>query len=224
MDILNIDGKAIELFPSRKPGAPLVLLNGEAGEGRAVVDIVRTLTEADFALAAVSGLRWNDELTPWPAPPIARRREPSAGQADEYIGLLTGQIVPAILAELPEKPAYIAITGYSLAGLFALYALYRTDAFARAASASGSLWYPGFVEYARTHAFARRPDRLYISLGDREGRTRNPIMRPVEENTRILAEAYRQAGLRTILEMNPGGHFNEPDRRTARAIAWMLDD
>ena len=221
--MLSIEGKAVEVFPSERPGAPLVVLNGEAGEGAAVHTAVKALTDVDFSLAAVSGLRWEDDLTPWPIPPIMKGQAPCAGQADDYIELLARKIVPEIIGGLPAAPEYVALAGYSLAGLFALYAMYRTDLFARVASASGSLWYPDFAEFVKNHAPARRPDALYLSLGDREGKTRNPLMRPVEENTRMLAEFYRGAGIRTAFELNPGGHFNDPNGRMARAIAWMLE-
>lgn len=220
---MNIWGKNVELFLSEKSGAPLVVLNGETGEGATVHAAVKGLTNVDFTLAAVSGLRWEDDLTPWPIPPIMKGGAPCAGQADAYIELLAKRILPEISSGLPSAPEYIALAGYSLAGLFALYAMYRTDLFARVASASGSLWYPDFAEFVKTHAPARRPDALYLSLGDREGKTRNPLMRPVEENTRILAEFYRGAGIRTAFELNPGGHFNDPNGRMARAIAWMLE-
>jgi len=221
--MLNIEGKTVELFASRNPGAPLVVLNGEAGEGAEVVSAARRLTHVDFALVAVSGLCWEDDLTPWAIPPIAKGQAPCSGKADAYIELLTGDILPKVLEALSAPPVYIALAGYSLAGLFALYAMVRTDVFARVASASGSLWYPGFVEYAQSHAPVRKPDALYLSLGDREGRTRNPLMRPVEDNTRLLAAHYQNSGIPTTLEMNPGGHFNDPNGRMARAIAWLLE-
>ena len=221
--MLSIEGKTVELFPSAGPGAPLVVLNGEAGEGGAVHEAVKAVTEADFSLAAVSGLRWEDDLTPWPIPPIMKGASPCAGQADAYIAQLTGGILPKVLEALPAAPAYIALAGYSLAGLFALYAMYRTDRFARVASASGSLWYPDIVAFAKSHAPIRQPDALYLSLGDREGKTRNPLMRPVEDNTRALADFYREAGIHIGFEMNPGGHFNDPNGRMARAIAWTLE-
>ena len=221
--MLHIEGKAVELFPSEKRGAPLVLLNGEAGEGAMVHAAVKGLTDVEFTLAAVSGLHWEDDLTPWPIPPIRNGQAPCAGQADAYAELLVKRILTEIISGLPAAPEYVALAGYSLAGLFALYAMYRVDLFARIASASGSLWYPDFVAFAKTHALARRPDALYLSLGDREGKTRNPLMRPVEGNTCILAEYYCSAGINTRLEMNPGGHFNDPIGRMARAIAWTLE-
>lgn len=223
MEMLKIEGRIVELFPATKPGAPLVVLNGESGEGSTVVEAVRDATGADFSLAAISGLSWDDDLTPWPIPPIMKGGAPCAGRADDYIETLTGAILPKVAEALPAETAYIALAGYSLAGLFALYAMYRTERFARIASASGSLWYPGFVEYAVSHAPVRKPDALYLSLGDKEGKTRNPLMCPVEDNTRRLADYYRDAGMPMTLEMNPGGHFNDPTGRTARAIAWMLE-
>ncbi len=222
--MLHIDGKTVELSAPVNPGAPLVVLNRITGDGAELDRAIRGMTGADFALAVVSGLCWEDDLTPWAAAPIGRGQAPFAGKADAYLGLLTGSILPMVIDALPIAPAYIALAGYSLAGLFALYAMYHTDVFSRVASASGSLWYPGFVEYARLNAPVGKIDALYLSLGDREGRTRNPMMRPVEDNTRMMAEYYRNSGIPTALEMNPGGHFNDPVGRIAKGIAWVLEE
>ena len=71
---LHIDGKSVELYPSAKPGMPLVVLNTVTGEGGAVAEAVRGMTEADFALAAVGNLRWDEDMCPWPAPPVLPQR------------------------------------------------------------------------------------------------------------------------------------------------------
>ena len=57
MEKLMIAGKPVELFPSEGAGAPLVVLNGEAGEGAEVANAVRRLTDVDFALAAAADRR-----------------------------------------------------------------------------------------------------------------------------------------------------------------------
>ncbi len=212
----------VELVPAMRPGAPLVVLNGQAGEGNRVADAVRRQTDADFSLAAVEVRDWGRDLTPWPAPPAFGGDEPYGGGADAYLRELTERILPEILRALPAEPAFAALVGYSLAGLFALYAPFRTDAFARIASVSGSLWYPGFEAFARESAWARRPDCVYLSLGDREARTRNPAIAPVERNTRALAEFLTAQCIPTTLEMNPGGHFDHPDLRLARGVARLL--
>ena len=222
--MLTVDGRNVEIFPSNQPGAPLVVFHAAMGEGEAVFEAARSMTRADFSMAAVEILNWNDELSPWPQSAVARGDAPFSGGAADYLCRLTERIMPEVLAQLPAEPAFLALAGYSMAGLFTLYALTQTDRFARAASASGSLWFPGIVEYLQSHPPRRTPERLYLSLGDRESHTRNTALRPVEENTRQMAEWYHSQGILTQFEMNPGGHFKDADHRMARAIAWILGD
>ena len=118
----------------------------------------------------------------------------------------------------PERTYRIG--GYSLAGLFALWAAHETDVFKGVAAASPSIWFPGFTDYMKTHPI--RAGRVYLSLGDREDRTRNPVMATVGAR---IAEAYsllRDRGTDCVLERNPGNHFKDPDLRTAKAFAWIL--
>ena len=71
------------------------------------------------------------------------------------------------------------IAGYSLAGLFALYAIYQTDLFSHVGSMSESLWFPGMKEYIFSHEPKCRPDCMYFSLGDKESKTRNTVLKSV---------------------------------------------
>jgi len=98
-------------------------------------------------------------------------------------------------------PSHISIAGYSLAGLFALYALYHTDVFECAASISGSLWFPDFKEYVFSHEMRRKPEKLYLSLGDKEARTRNQYLKVVRENTENIAGHFREAGMNVTFEL-----------------------
>ena len=221
---MRIENRTVELFPSAAPGAPLVLLNGEAGEGEAVAKAVRDLTSADFTLAAVSGLDWGDDLTPWPAPPAARGMSPCAGLADAYLQQLAGRILPAIAAALPARPAYAALAGYSLAGLFAAWAVTQCSLFERVASVSGSLWYPDFVKYVAGNGPKSCVRRAYFSLGDAEPHTRNRAMRSVLEDTQQVEERFERSGVDTRFELNPGNHFTDEDLRTTRGIRWLLED
>ena len=131
--------------------------------------------------------------------------------------------MPAVISNIGGKPAYIALAGYSLAGLFAIFAMYHTDMFSRIASASGSMWYPRFVDYAKTNKLAKMPDKLYLSLGDKEAKTRNQIMAAVENNTRELYDYYNSIGINTVFEMNEGNHFKDAALRIAKAIAWTVE-
>ena len=65
---------------------------------------------------------------------------------------------------------------------------------------------------------------MYLSLGDKEEKTRNPVMKMVGNNIRRqieLLEGYPHC-IDCVLEMNRGNHFKEPDLRTAKGFAWLI--
>lgn len=205
------------------PKAPLIVLNTFGNEGESVLEAVRADKMKDFSMLVVSDMDWNRDLSPWEAPAVFRSEAPFGGKADGFLKELVGRAIPDAVEELGEKPEYMAIAGYSLAGLFALYSLYRTDVFSRAASASGSFWFPGFLEFASSRELAKKPEKLYLSLGDQEARTRNPVMATVQDNTEKLAALYRSRGINTVFELNPGNHFMDPALRMAKGIRSILE-
>ena len=172
---------------------------------------IAALAGPDFRLIAVKIADWNRELSPWEAPPVFGR-EGFGGGAEETLA----EILPLCAEE--GKRCYIG--GYSLAGLFALWAACETDAFAGVAAASPSVWFPGFTDYVKAHGI--RCGRVYLSLGDREEKTRNPVTAAVGDRIRELHTLLAARGTDCILEWNPGNHFREPELRTARAFAWLL--
>ena len=219
---MTISNKEITIYPAHNAGSPLVILNSFGDEGEAVHEELEKLTTADFTLASIKITDWNSDLTPWAIPPVYKNDDPFTGGADAYLETLTGEIIPAIIGELGSEPEYIALVGYSLAGLFAVYAMYRTKLFSRIASASGSLWYPGFMDYAKSHDLAALSEKLYLSLGDKEARTRNQIMATVEQNTVALFDHYKSLGVEAVFEMNAGNHFQNAAQRMAKGIAWLV--
>ena len=114
------------------------------------------------------------------------------------------------------------IVGYSLAGLFALWAAWNSGYFRRVASVSGSLWYPGFTDFIRDNAPTGHIGKVCISLGDRESHTRHPLMSQVDTCTAAVVDAVKTRGIDTVFKWNPGNHFDHPERRMARAIAEMV--
>ena len=206
----------------RSETAPLVVLNSFGDEWKHVAEELENLDAPDHAFLAVSGFEWNVDLSPWKASAVFKGEPDFGAGADAYIEQLTNEIVPEAIREHGINPGAVYIAGYSMAGLFALYSLYKTDYFNGAASCSGSLWYPGFIDYVRAKDFAGTPSKVYLSLGDREAKTRNPVMATVEDNTKAAAALYKGKGVDVVLEMNKGGHFDEPALRTAKGIAWLL--
>lgn len=216
-------GKQIALYPAETLTAPLIVMNSVVGNGEAVWKKVQKLTDRDFSLINISGLRWDDDMTPWPCPPITKGDTPCSGEADSYLKDLLEEIIPEARRQMQIQPAWIGIAGYSLAGLFALYSLYRTDLFARAASASGSFWYPDFRDFAMNQEMKRKPDCLYFSLGDQEAETSNPYLKTVRKNTEAMQEFFASKGIADVFELNPGSHFKDGNTRMAKGIAWILN-
>lgn len=215
--------KTITVFFSDGFSRPIIYLNTFAEEGVQVYQALRNTNCPDFTLVAVSGLDWNHDMSPWAIPPISNRDSPCTGGADDYLQLLTEEIIPAAEKNVQGSTAWRGLAGYSLAGLFAVYSMYHTDLFARIASISGSLWFPGFKEYAVSHEMKRKSEHLYMSLGDKEYKTRNPYLKTVQDNTEELAAFYRGQQIDAVFHLNPGSHYKEALERTTVGIAWLLN-
>lgn len=179
------------------------------------------LIPAEATLVTLDQTDWNRDFSPWPAPAVFRDGDFSGG-APAFLRLLTETIIPAVEGRIGQPQRRI-LAGYSLAGLFAVWAVMNTDLFDAAASMSGSLWFDGFMDYAAAH-LADSPIRaLYLSVGDRESRTKNPRMRRVEDCTRQMCALAEEAGIRTTFELNPGNHFVDGPQRIAKGIRWVLE-
>lgn len=221
---MNIGGKTIEIFQSAQANAPLVIYNSFSDEGETVYKECQKLGCPVFNMAAISNLNWDDDMSPWAIPPISKNDTPCGGKADEYLDMLNSEIIPNVLGELDGNPAYIAVAGYSLAGLFALYSAFNCDTFSAVASASGSMWLPDFVDYVKNSDISKLPKTIYFSLGDKESKVRNKILHPVEDNTREICGYLSQNGINTIFELNKGNHYQDAALRMAKGIRWILEN
>lgn len=221
---LTVGSKKIALYGISNSGVPIVYLNTVHDEGEAVWNACANADCQRFIMAAISNLNWHHDMSPWSIPPIASCASACTGGADEYLKLLTETIIPKIEGQLSEKPSYSALAGYSLGGLFAVYAAYQTDAFRRFASASGSFWFPGITEFVKAHQMAAKPDKIYFSIGDKESHTKSTLIATVEQRTKWLAEWYAQKGINTVFVKNPGNHFNDAVVRMSKGICWMLEE
>ena len=182
---------------------------------------IRNLTGGqDFCLKAVKVGRWNHDLSPWPAPPVFGKEGFGDGAA-RTLQFIEENVLPDPARGAAQSPKRVFIGGYSLAGLFALWAGYQTDRFDGIAAASPSIWFPDFTKYMRENRM--NAEAVYLSLGDREERTRNPLMSQVGNAVRSAEAILRESGKDCILEWNKGNHFKDPDLRTAKAFAWLMN-
>ena len=172
---------------------------------------IRKQGKADFQLIAVKVDNWNRDLSPWEASAVFGR---------EGFGDGAGELLQFLLGQCADRRKTYYIGGYSLAGLFSLWVAYQTDIFAGVAAVSPSVWFPGFIDYMKEHEIKSKT--VYLSLGDREEKTRNPVMSQVGNCIRMGYEWLRECGINCTLEWNQGSHFKEPDIRTAKAFAWVM--
>lgn len=219
-----LHGWKVDVLPSAHEDSPVVYLNSYSDDmAGAIQKELSALGSQDVSLVTISGLSWNRDMTPWPMKAPFHQAEPFSGGADGYLRVLLEEILPRAEKLLQGTPRWRGLAGYSLAGLFALYALFRTDAFSRIACMSGSLWYEGFDNFVRTHEMKRKTDCIYLSLGDKESATRNPVLRMVGQKTGELQQIFFNTGIDTAFVLNEGGHFRDADRRTALGIHWILE-
>lgn len=217
----EIDGKQITLFASETENAPIVYANLFSESGSEVLGECEKLGCKPFHFVSITGLRWDEELSPWAHAPIVSKDDNFTGEADKYIRCLTEMIIPRV-EKAVKAPIFRVIAGYSMGGLCALYAPYITDHFSRVVSASGSVWYPGFVSFVQENDFLRKPDAIYLSLGDRESRTKNQFLSRTEDCSRELCSIYQRQDINSRFELNPGNHFKDAPYRLAKGIAWIL--
>ena len=168
-------------------------------------------TDTDFYLIAFRVQNWNTDLSPWPAPAVFGKEDFGNGAVDT---------LGEILKYTNDKSKTYYIGGYSLAGLFSLWAAYQTDVFSGVAAASPSLWFPGFTDYMRENDI--HTGSVYLSLGDKEEKTRNAVMAAIGRRIQEACEVLKEQGVDAMLEWNQGNHFKDPDIRTAKAFAWVM--
>lgn len=215
------DGLRICVFSSHQPDTPVIYLHDMNGTGR---QILHYLDRSAFSLVTITVPqdRWSDLLAPWPTPDGWPQYVACGCGAKPYLDTLGEKIIPEAESHL-EPISWRGIAGYSLAGLFAIYAECLTPMFDRVASASGSLWYPGFKAWFEDHLPTRLPESVYFSCGSEEFNTTNPYLSPVRETTIALEKWFAAHKVQTTLQINPGDHYTQVMERTEAAVSWILD-
>lgn len=185
------------------------------------VGMIAAAVDVPLAVVFIGIADWNQQLSPWQAPAVFGKADFGAGAAE------TLQHIEKLLPELKRRydlsdDAPVLLGGYSLAALFSLWSAYESKSFRAIAAASPSVWFPGWLDYAKAHK--PQADIIYLSLGDREDKTRNPIMRTVgaciQEQHALLGA---RPNIKSTLAWNPGNHFQHPEQRCAKGFIWCME-
>ena len=232
-----ISGLSVHTQMSSVAGAPIVYLLGDVADNSPVQ------VPEGVSLVCIGVDLWEENFSPWCAPRVFAKGPNFGDGAQKTLDTLINQVIPWTESELTESPAYKVLVGYSLAGLFSLWAgvsqqvargcqhdatAPHVDApaatFQRIGAVSGSFWFPGLLDYVDqqlsggvvglTHA--------YLSLGDREARTPNPQIMHVRETAELLASKLESVGITSTFELNRGNHFQNVEGRMQKALDWLV--
>ena len=184
----------------------------------ALCDALCSLGAEDFTLFDIPVEDWESELSPWAA---EAGGESFSGGGGETLRFLLDEALPYASEHRCVTGRYLC--GYSLSALFALWAFYESGVFDGVGCCSGSLWFPGWADYAAAHS-APSGSAVYLSLGGKEPGRGRPPMNSIGEEYECQTKLCRADGgiARFRMEMNPGGHFSDPTLRVAKGVRWLL--
>ena len=167
----TISGLSIYTQMSSVAGAPIVYLLGDVADNSPIQ------VPGGVSLVNVGADLWEENFSPWCAPRVFAKGPNFGDGAQKTLDTLINQVVPWAESELTKPPAYRVLVGYSLAGLFSLWAgvsqqvargcqhdatlsqpgpssqpgAPHVDApvatFQRIGAVSGSFWFPGLLDY-----------------------------------------------------------------------------
>lgn len=111
-----ISGLSIHTQISSVTGAPIVYLLGD------VADHSPIQVPDGVSLVNVGVNLWEENFSPWCAPRVFAKGPNFGDGAQKTLDTLINQVIPWAESELTDPPAYRMLVGYSLAGLFSLWA------------------------------------------------------------------------------------------------------
>ena len=225
-----ISGLSVHTQMSSVAGAPIVYLLGDVADNSPIQ------VPEGVSLVNVGVDLWEENFSPWCAPRVFAKGPNFGDGAQKTLDTLIDQVIPWTESDLTEPPAYRVLVGYSLAGLFSLWAGVsqqvargsQLDApattFQRIGAVSGSFWFPSLLDYVdqQLSGGAVGLTHAYLSLGDREARTPNPQIMHVRENAELLASELENAGITSTFELNRGNHFQNVEGRMQKALDWLV--
>ena len=223
----EICGVKLYVYRSNVQNATTIyFLDGDQFEGPFNHWIIKHQPPLNFVLLNANNR--TDDYTPWPLQASENMPMDFGGKAAEHLSFITTHVIPFCESEygFASSAEKRVIGGYSLGGLFSLYAAVNTDLFRTVLSCSSSLWYPGFLDYLKEHPFKATRTKLYMSVGDQEGTTATNLTAEQTSNTMLLKNFYEPTfepnDFKYILE--EGNHGNDIPGRAWRAVEWVEEN
>ncbi|MCH3966748.1 MAG: hypothetical protein LKE52_03920 [Bacilli bacterium] len=181
----------------------------------------RKLDRPNLAFLNIEPKDWEDDLTPWKSGKIYSKGKECGGKGDLFLSFILDKAIPYARTALSlPSSCSILVSGYSLAGLFALYISMKTDLFEKVAAVSPSFFYPGFTEYLKNNRCHAK--EVYLSIGDKESLTRHPLLCQGEDKVLEVQKILNSQGVKATFEETRGNHFQDSIPRLNQGIVFLL--
>lgn len=183
----------------------------------------RAAPEFGVSIAVVTGMDWDNDLTPWPAKGQPPGSPDFMGNAAEFLSVLVSEVVPEVERRMNlGVDVERTLAGVSLSGLFTLWQWMSNSLFRNIISLSGSFWYDGFISWIKSRPVPKKTGRAYFLLGNLEARTKVKAFQPVQTDTVEIVDYLHDNGISDTFELVPGNHYQFPEQRLDRAFARMF--
>lgn len=175
--------------------------------------LVTASAQFETNIVAITGMDWDDDLTPWPAPGVPAGSADFAGNATIFLGELQNRVIPACEKTLGVVSPVRNLVGVSLSGLFAMWQWMLCDTFDNIAIMSGSFWYQKFPKWVADNCPVTKPGACFMLLGKQEPHSPVSGFRPVGENTETIVDVLKQHHIDTEFLWVPGNHYQHQFER-----------
>lgn len=172
-------------------------------------------------IVVITGMDWDNDLTPWPEKGVPRGCPAFRGNAPQFLSRLE-RAVSIIESTLSFNDAERTLAGVSLSGLFTLWQWPQNKLFHNVISLSGSFWYTGFMDWFAKQDYSGKSGTACLLLGDKEADSKVKAFQPVAVNTQEIASRLAASGVTTVFEMVPGNHYAQPIERLNRAMSVIF--
>lgn len=219
---------AVKIYGNPKADLTVVRLLGE--HELKIDDEIKLLSkrssDIEWCMLTIQVNNWEYEMSPW-VTNVNYKVVPD--EIPEYIdsgaraklNSIIDEVITDYESEYPNANRKYIIAGYSLAGLFSLWASYQTDKFYGVMAASPSVWYTGWMEYIKENVCKAKV--VYLSLGNKEHKTRHPLMAKVADNIKEQKLCLDNQGIDSFYEENQGNHFKDVSERMVKGIAYLIE-
>ena len=156
------------------------------------------------------------------------------GEGQSTFDWLINNCIPKIEKEILKIDNNIPIKryigGYSLSALFSLWVFYsdinkKEKIFNGVCACSPSLWFLKWDDFIKNKD-AKEESIVYLSLGDREGKTKNETFKKMKTGMDKMIEKVKNDKnvQKYIFEENKGGHYSDVELRMAKGFKWIIEN